>query len=96
MLVHGDDYVSSGPDRQLKWLREDLEGEYTLTSQVWGSESLEGAEVKVLNRIARRTTMGYEIDGDPRHAELIVDQMCNNDDRPVCTPGLEAESKGGS
>ena len=33
------------------------------------------AEAKILNIIVRRADAGYDMETDPRHAELIVDQV---------------------
>ena len=44
-------------------------------------------EGKVLNRIIRCTDVGWEIEADPRHAELVVEQL-GIGDKGVSAPGL--------
>ena len=44
-------------------------------------------EGKVLNRIIRCTEAGWEIEADPRHAELVVEQL-GIEDEGVSTPGV--------
>ena len=58
-LVHGDDYVSSGPGRQLDWMDAQLGTKYTIKSQRL-REPVQGkaVEARVLNRILRRTGDG--------------------------------------
>ena len=45
-------------------------------------------EGKVLNRVIRRTSDAREIEANPRHAELVVEQLGFKDDRGIRTPGL--------
>ena len=44
-------------------------------------------EAKILNTIGRRTDAGYEMEADPRHAELIVEQVTKDGARTTTTPG---------
>ena len=44
-------------------------------------------EIRILNRIARRTPHGYEWEADPRHAELIIQQMGLVAATSLSTPG---------
>ena len=44
-------------------------------------------EGKVLNRLIRCTEAGWEIEADPRHAELVVEQL-GIEDKGVSTPGV--------
>ena len=46
------------------------------------------AEGKVLNRVICRTAEGWEMETDPRHAELVVEQLGLKDDKGIGTPGL--------
>ena len=73
-LVHGDDYVSSGVSEDLDWLESELGKRYQIKTQ--RTKPIKGkgyVEAKILNRIVRRTEAGYEMEADPRHAELIVE-----------------------
>ena len=44
------------------------------------------AEGKVLKRLIRRTKEGWEIEADPRHADLVVKQLGLKDDKGIGTP----------
>ena len=44
----------------------------------------------MLNRVIRRTGNGYEMEADPRHAELVCQQMLETGARKVTTPGTDA------
>ena len=87
-LVHGDDYVSAGDTDSLRWLEDELSKAYELQSQKLGRESDQQLEGKVLNRIVRCTDFGWEIEADPRHAELVAEQLGLTEDKGVSTPGL--------
>ena len=43
---------------------------------------------KVLNRVLRCAEGGWEMEADPRHAELVVEQVGLKDDKGIGTPGL--------
>ena len=46
-----------------------------------------------MNRIVRWTSEGWEVEADPRHAELIVEQLGLQGSKPVSTPGTDLEAK---
>ena len=46
-------------------------------------------EGRILNRIARRTSGGWEYEPDLRHAEMIISEMGLQGANPVSTPGEE-------
>lgn len=43
----------------------------------------------MLNRIVRHTDRGWQLEADPRHAEIIIEQLGVGGGRPVITPGIE-------
>ena len=43
----------------------------------------------MLNRIARATQWGYELEADPRHAELLIRECSMAGTRGVSTPGID-------
>ena len=74
-LVHGDDYMSSGSAKDMDWLKCVLENEYEIKTQIVGHQAGCQTEGKILNRIVRCTSNGWEYEADPRHAELIIEQL---------------------
>ena len=88
-LVHGEDYFSSGSLASLDWLETQLSEEYEIkTERVCGREGC-SKEGKILNRIARWTPQGYELEVDPRHAELVVEQLGVQDLPSLISPGVD-------
>jgi len=90
-LVHGDDYFSSGKHDDLQWLKNVLEKEYEIKTQTVGMRAGSQLEGKTLNRIVRCTPEGWEYEADPRHAELIMEQLGTDSGKSVSTPGIDED-----
>ena len=75
-------YVSSGTIDAMSWKA------YEIKTQKLGLARGYKVEGKVLNRLIRRTEEGWEIDADPTHAELVVEQLGLKDDKGIGTPEL--------
>ena len=93
-LVHGDDYVSAGSDESMDWLEAELAKTYEIQTQKLGGSKGQKPEGKVLNRILRRAADGWEIEADPRLAELVIEQLGLEDDKGVATPGVSGGDGG--
>jgi hypothetical protein len=65
-----------------------LAKKYEIKTQRIGQGKGKTAEGQVLNRVVRRTSAGFELEADLRHAELIVEQLGLQDAKEVSTPGL--------
>ena len=87
-MVHGDDYVSAFTEESLAGLEKELEKTYAIKIQMLGDSPGYKLEGKVLNRILRRTPTGWKIEADPRHAELIIEQLRLENDKGVVAPGV--------
>ena len=93
-FVHGDDYVSSAMPEQLKWLQGELEKKYQIKTQWLGSGKQYQQEVKILNRIVGWDDgRGIVFEVDPRHAEIIIEQLKLKDAKAVSTPGTKEEGR---
>ena len=80
-LVHGDDYVSAGDESAMTWLETELAKAYEIQTPKVGMRKDYQQEGQVLNRFIRCTVGGWEIEVDPRHAELVVEQLGIIDDK---------------
>ena len=69
--MHGDDYASTGDETQLQWLKRELEKFETKTT-IAGTGPGGVLEGNILNRVIRGTKSGWELEADPRHAELLI------------------------
>ena len=81
-------YVSAGSEEAMTWLEEKLGEAYELQTQKLSGDASHQSEGKVLNIIISRTPEGWEIEADPRHAELIIEQLGLEEDKGIGTPGL--------
>jgi hypothetical protein len=88
-LVHGDDYVSSGRQADLDWMEIQLQAAYEIQTQKLGLGENCVSEGKVLNRIVRCSKEGWSLEADPRHAELIIEQLGVGELRAAATPGID-------
>ena len=95
LLVHGDDYVSVGSRQSLNWLKVELEKKFKIKTNIIGSDEGDDKELKILNRIVRCTTKGFEYEADLRHAELICEEMGVVDSKGVDTPGIKEDEEEG-
>ena len=91
-LVHGDDYVSAGDETSMTWLEQELSKAYEIQTQKQGMGKVCQPEGKVLNRILRCTDVGWEIEADPRHAELVVEHF-GIVDKGISTPGVSGSEE---
>ena len=89
VVHHGDDFTATGNDRQLDWFEKMLKDSFDVKLRGrLGSGPKDLQEIRILNRVARRTPDGFEWEADPRHAEIIIKEMGLTDATPVATPGL--------
>ena len=91
--VHGDDFTSSGPEEELLWLKAKMEEKFDIKTNFLGPDVKRHAqEIRILNRVLRWTSDGIEYEADPRHAEIVVEQLGLVGAKPVVTPGCREEA----
>ena len=93
-LVHGDDCCSAGKSNDLDWFHKALGEKFDIKTQRLGrGKDKDGKpkleEGQVLNRVIRRTRAGWELEADPRHAEIIIQHLDLQDANSVSTPGVD-------
>ena len=96
-FVHGDNFVISTHRRHVQWFVTEL-GKHMIVNveAVLGPDPARGdsRECHCLNRIFRYVAGGassqdaIEIEADPRHAELIVEQLQLDSLKGLSTPGI--------
>ena len=89
-LVHGDDYASTGLKHDLRWFNEELQKKFEIKTSIVGPGKDEVNETKILNRVIRHTSSGWELEADPRHAEFMIEELGLKDAKPVVSPGEDA------
>ena len=98
-LVHGDDFITVGKREQVLWFRGVLECRFELKTKIIGAGAGEAQEARVLNRVIRVTSSGWEYEADQRHGELVVKGLHLDGAKGVKSPGederpWEAEKNG--
>ena len=92
--VHGDDYVSTGKLEQLQWLKTQLEKTFQVKTQTLGPGKDDMKQVKILNRvISWDDKRGISYEADPRHVEIISQQLKLGEAKAVSTPGTKEEGR---
>ena len=93
-LIHGDDYVSVASKEQLVWLKKELEGTFEIKTDLIGHNvkdpDIKG-EGKILNRIIKADNDGWKLEADPRHAELLIEEM--KIEKELATPGIDEKDE---
>ena len=69
-VVHGDDFVSTGPASQIEWLRSAMLKVYDSKPAIMGPRKQDHREMKVLSRTIRREAEGMSMEADQRHAAV--------------------------
>lgn len=76
--VHGDDFTGLGAKDQLEWFAQELGKHWTVEVRGYlGPPGMAGTKqnIDILNRLVSWTNRGIELEGDPRHAEIIIREM---------------------
>ena len=90
VLVHGDDFVTSGERPDIRWFQGVLEERFEISTKVIGDGPGELSSAKVLNRVISVSESGWTHEADQRHADLIVKAMGLEQAKGGKTPGEEA------
>ena len=90
-MVHGDDFFSTGRDGDLRWQQKKIEAAFEIKTTIIGPEDGDQKQAKVLNRTVTYSKGGIDYEADPRHAELIVQELKLQESKEVVTPGIEEE-----
>ena len=90
--VHGDDYVSTGRPESFEWMRKELEKKCQVKTQVLGPNAGQQKQVKLLNRIVIwDSSKGIVCEADPRHAEIVIEQLKLGEAKEVSSLGTREE-----
>ena len=91
--VHGDDFFSEGLPEALTWFENSLLAKFE--GKVKGRLAKAGDELRVLNRVVRRTSDGYEWEADQWHVEILGRELgLTEQSKPVACPGRKIKQKG--
>ena len=89
MTVHGDDFLAVADFDQIKWIEEQLKGEYAIMAGVLWPEPELSKGIKILNRFIRWCGNKLEYEADSRHAEIIIEECQVQSWRAAKTPRVQ-------
>ena len=95
-MVRKYGFVSEGVKKELLWLDMAFTKEFSTKTEILGPDEGEVKELRVFNRVARWEMSGIVWEADPRHAEMVVEQLDMLKLKPVTTPGVKEEVKAGT
>ena len=92
-VVHGDDFLTEGPIEGLQKMNTELEKSFQVKTEIIGPDAGQQLEARVLNRVIRWEETGITWEPDPRHAEIMIEQMGLKGGRSLKIPGVKEEKK---
>ncbi len=94
--VHGDDFTSTGTEKDLQWMNRMLKTEFEIETKFLGPASHHAQQVRILNRVIEWGTTGITYEADQRHAEIIVKELNLEGGKATATPGTRDDAMNGS
>ena len=76
--VHGDDFTGVGPKAELEWFAAELRKHWTIDVRgILGPPSMKDVDhsIVILNRLVTWTNKGIEMEADPRHVDLLLQEV---------------------
>ena len=96
-MVHGDDFISTGPDESLKWMEGMLSKDFKIKTSKIGPDKQDEKELEVLSRILRYTQTGIEMEAltAASVAALTIYDMCKSVDKSMIINSIMLVHKSG-
>ena len=93
--MHGDDFTVSAPKKNIRYIADGMAMRYKIELRgILGPDHHDVHEITILNRVMRWTANGLEYAPDPRHAEIIIEELGINDAKSIGTPGVKQLNAG--
>ena len=93
VMVHGDDFLATGDGKAVEKLKRVLSNAYKVKIETLGTDDGDASEIRVLNRVLRRTAAGYRLEADPRHAEAVIRDLGLAGAKASKLPGSKEEKR---
>ena len=91
--MHGDDFLSKGPAESLMKMNLALEKNFQVKTEICGPDPGQQREARLRNRVIRWEDTGITWEPDPRHAEIMIEQMGPKGARSLKIPKVTEENK---
>ena len=86
-VVHGDDFLSEGPGKNLEEMDKEMRKSFALKTEILGGDPGDVQSLKVLNRQISWKDGQINWEADPRHVEILARQLGMEGSSTVKTPG---------
>ena len=90
IMVHGDDFIAVGNPENIQHTEDILREKYNIKVEHLGDGPDCVDEIKVLNKIVRLTPEGVELEADPRHSEIVINDLGLKGAKGSVIPGAKA------
>ena len=85
-LAHVDDFLCLGSDKDLHWLYEGFATKCIISHKLLSGDYRDLQEAKFLNRTTRVTPTSVQLEGDRKHAKILIEEWGMGHSNPVETP----------
>ena len=93
-VVHGDDFTFAGNDEELNKCSTMMRDEYDIKVRgKLGPDKSDDKSITILNRCVTWTKEGIIYEADPRHVEILVNELGLHEAKPSSTPGSKITMK---
>ena len=90
IVVHGDDFTILASERIIRLIADRMSKKYKIKLRdIIGPDAHDDKEIIILNRILRWSADGLELEADPRHAEIIIQELSLHNCKAMSTPGVK-------
>ena len=92
-VVHGDDFLMEGTADSFIKMNLALEQKFQVKTEIIGLDAGQQLEARVVNRMIRWKETGITWEPDPRHVEIMVQQVGLKGAKTLKIPGVKDEKK---
>ena len=93
-VVYGDDFTLLGSENYLNWFKTEIQKVYAIDFKArLGPNDEDQKSVRLLNRVVEWNSDGINIEGDQRHAEIIIQQLKLEEVKSLSSPGERINPK---
>ena len=92
-VVHGDDFLIEWPADGLLKMNVALNQNFHVKTEILGPDPGQHREARFLNRVIRWEETGITWEPDPRHVEIMIEQMERRGAKILEFPSVKEEKK---
>ena len=95
VVIHGDDFTVLGCHTSLMWFREKIKTKFEVKLRgMLGPSSKDASEITILNRVVSWDRNGITYKADPRHVDIVINELGLKDAKAVSSPQIDHKEMG--